>query len=127
MNILLVGHRGYIGPVAATHLTRALPGVRVHGIDANWFAGSEAAKFPDAAFTSQRRADMRDLSEADFKGMDAVVALAAVSNDPIGKEFENATADINSKAVLKAATAARAAGVRRFVFASSCSMYGAGS
>ncbi len=127
MNILLVGHRGYIGPVAATHLTRALPGVRVHGIDANWFAGSEAAKFPDAAFTSQRRADMRDLSEADFKGMDAVVALAAVSNDPIGKEFEDATADINSKAVLKAATAARAAGVRRFVFASSCSMYGAGS
>lgn len=127
MNILLVGHRGYIGPVAATHLTRALPGARVHGIDANWFAGSEAATFPDAVFASQRRADVRDLTEADFNGMDAVVALAAVSNDPIGKEFEDATADINSAAVLKAAKAARAAGVRRFVFASSCSMYGAGS
>ena len=127
MNILLVGHRGYIGPVAATHLTRALPGARVHGIDANWFEGSEAAKFPDAVFASQRRADVRDLTDADFKGMDAVVALAAVSNDPIGKEFEDATADINSKAVLKAAKAARAAGVKRFVFASSCSMYGAGS
>lgn len=127
MNILLVGHRGYIGPVAATHLTRALPGARVHGIDANWFEGSEAAPFPDAAFASQRRADVRDLTEADFKGMDAVVALAAVSNDPIGKEFEDATADINSAAVLKAAKAARAAGVKRFVFASSCSMYGAGS
>ncbi|OYX45555.1 MAG: hypothetical protein B7Z02_00935 [Rhodobacterales bacterium 32-67-9] len=127
MNILLVGHRGYIGPVAATHLTRALPGAAVHGIDAKWFAGSEAAAFPDAVFASQRRADVRDLTEADFAGMDAVVALAAVSNDPIGKEFEDATADINSKAVLKAAKAARAAGVRRFVFASSCSMYGAGS
>ena len=127
MNILLVGHRGYIGPVAATHLTRALPGARVHGIDANWFEGSEAAKFPDAVFASQRRADVRDLTDADFKGMDAVVALAAVSNDPIGKEFEDATADINSKAVLKAAKAARAAGVKRFAFASSCSMYGAGS
>ncbi len=127
MNILLIGHRGYIGPVAATHLNRALPGAKVHGIDANWFAGSEAAGFPDAAFASQRRADVRDLTEADFKGMDAVVALAAVSNDPIGKEFEDATADINSAAVLKAAKAARAAGVKRFVFASSCSMYGAGS
>ncbi|WP_347313525.1 NAD-dependent epimerase/dehydratase family protein [Defluviimonas sp. SAOS-178_SWC] len=127
MNILLVGHRGYIGPVVATHLTRALPGIAVHGIDANWFTGSEAAPFPDPVFASQRRADVRDLTEADFKGMDAVVALAAVSNDPIGKEFEDATADINSAAVLKAARAARAAGVRRFVFASSCSMYGAGS
>ncbi len=127
MNILLVGHRGYIGPVAATHLARAVPGARVHGVDANWFAGSEAATFPDAAFASQRRADVRDLTKADFEGMDAVVALAAVSNDPIGKEFENATADINSAAVLKAAKAARAAGVKRFVFASSCSMYGAGS
>lgn len=127
MDILLVGHRGYIGPVAATHLSRALPGARVHGIDANWFAGAEAETFPDAVFASQRRADVRDLTEADFAGMDAVVALAAVSNDPIGKEFEDATADINSKAVLKAAKAARAAGVKRFVFASSCSMYGAGS
>lgn len=127
MNILLVGHRGYIGPVAATHLARALPGARVHGVDANWFAGSEAAAFPDAVFASQRRADVRDLTETDFDGMDAVVALAAVSNDPIGKEFEDATADINSAAVLKAAKAARSAGVTRFVFASSCSMYGAGS
>jgi nucleoside-diphosphate-sugar epimerase len=127
MKILLIGHRGYIGPVAARHLTRALPGVEVHGIDANWFEGAEAAGFPDAVFASQRRADVRDLTPADFAGFDAVVALAAVSNDPIGKEFEAATADINSEAVLKAAKAAKAAGVARFVFASSCSMYGAGS
>jgi len=127
MKILLVGHRGYVGPVAARHLTRVLAGAEVHGIDANWFQGSEAAPFPDALFTSQRRADVRDLTEADFRGFDAVVALAAVSNDPIGKEFEDATADINSAAVLKVAKAAKAAGVRRFVFASSCSMYGAGS
>ncbi|MGB3179089.1 MAG: SDR family oxidoreductase [Albidovulum sp.] len=127
MNILLIGHRGYIGPVAARHLQRALPGVKVHGIDANWFDGSEIAAFPDDAFASQRQGDVRDLTAADFAGMDAVVALAAVSNDPIGKEFEHATADINSNAVLKAAISAREAGVRRFVFASSCSMYGAGS
>ena len=127
MKILLIGHRGYVGPVAARHLTRSLPGAEVHGIDANWFQGSEAAPFPDALFASQRRADVRDLTEADFRGFDAVVALAAVSNDPNGKEFEDATADINSAAVLKAAAAAKAAGVKRFVFASSCSMYGAGS
>ncbi|MCB2117115.1 MAG: SDR family oxidoreductase [Rhodobacteraceae bacterium] len=127
MKILLIGHRGYIGPVAAQHLARALPGAEVHGIDANWFKGSEASGFPEAAFASQRQADVRDLGPADFAGFDAVVALAAVSNDPIGKEFEDATADINSAAVLKAATAARDAGVKRFVFASSCSMYGAGS
>lgn len=127
MKILIIGHRGYVGPVAARHLARALPGAEIHGIDANWFSGSEAAPFPDALFASQRRADVRDLTEADFRGFDAVVALAAVSNDPIGKEFEAATADINSAAVLKAARAAKAAGVKRFVFASSCSMYGAGS
>ncbi|WP_413869856.1 NAD-dependent epimerase/dehydratase family protein [Albidovulum sp.] len=127
MKILMIGHRGYVGPVAARHLARTLPGVEVHGLDADWFAGSEAAPFPDDAFASQRKADVRDLTEADFTGFDAVVALAAVSNDPIGKEFEDATADINSAAALKAAKAAKAAGVTRFVFASSCSMYGAGA
>ncbi|WP_413874395.1 NAD-dependent epimerase/dehydratase family protein [Albidovulum sp.] len=127
MKILMIGHRGYVGPVAARHLARALPGAEIHGLDANWFKGSEAAPFPDGAFASQHRGDVRDLTEADFRGFDAVVALAAVSNDPIGKEFEDATADINSAAVLKAARAAKAAGVKRFVFASSCSMYGAGS
>lgn len=127
MKILMIGHRGYVGPVAARHLARALPGAEIHGVDANWFEGSEAAPFPDAAFASQRRADVRDLTAADFAGFDAVVALAAVSNDPIGKEFEGATAEINSAAVLKAARAAKAAGVTRFVFASSCSMYGAGA
>ncbi len=127
MKILMIGHRGYVGPVAARHLARALPGAEIHGLDANWFQGSEAAPFPDGAFASQRRGDVRDLTEADFRGFDAVVALAAVSNDPIGKEFEDATADINSAAVLKAARAAEAAGVKRFIFASSCSMYGAGS
>ncbi|MEZ5779736.1 MAG: SDR family oxidoreductase [Paracoccaceae bacterium] len=127
MKIMLVGHRGYIGPVAARHLKAALPECEVHGIDANWFTGAEAAPFPDAAFASQRQADVRDLQPADLAGMDAVVALAAVSNDPLGKEFEGATADINSAAVVSAAKAALEAGVARFVFASSCSMYGAGS
>ena len=105
MKIMLIGHRGYIGPVAARHLAQVLPGVELHGVDANWFKGSETDEFPDNVFSSQRKADIRDLGPDDFAGMDAVVALAAVSNDPIGKEFEGATAAINSEAVLGAAKA----------------------
>lgn len=126
MKILIVGHRGYIGPVVAAHLRASLPGAEIHGLDADWFAGSAAAPFPDAAFAGQRRGDARDLGPAALAGFDAVVQLAAVSNDPIGREFEAATAEVNTGAALAVARAAKAAGVGRFVFASSCSMYGAG-
>lgn len=126
MKVLVVGHRGYIGPVVASHF-QALGDVEVHGIDANWFEGSEAIGFPDAAFARQKKMDTRDITPEDLTGFDAVVQLAAVSNDPIGKEFETATDAINAKAAIATALAAKQAGVRRFVFASSCSMYGAGS
>jgi len=127
MKILIVGHRGYIGPVAASHLARAMPYSEIHGIDANWFTTSGATPYPDRVFASQRKVDTRDLSVDDLAGFDAVVQLAAVSNDPIGKEFENATMSINSNAALHVAALAKQAGVGRFVFASSCSMYGAGA
>ncbi len=127
MKILVVGHRGYIGPVVAKHFQNIGGDVEVHGIDSNWFEGSEAIPFPADAFTSETRADTRDLTADDLAGFDAVVQLAAVSNDPIGKEFENATMAINSDAAIAVAKLAKSAGVRRFVFASSCSMYGAGS
>jgi len=127
MRVLIVGHRGYIGPVVAQHLTASLAGCQIDGVDSNWFAGSEAVPYPDGAFSKQIKADTRDLSADDLAGYDAVVQLAAVSNDPIGKEFENATMAINSEAAIATAKAAKAAGVRNFVFASSCSMYGAGA
>ena len=69
--------------------------------------------------------DVRDVTAADFEGFDAVVHLAALSNDPIGDLNEQWTYDINLDATLRVARAAKEAGVRRFVFASSCSMYGA--
>ncbi|PPB81575.1 nucleoside-diphosphate-sugar epimerase [Albidovulum inexpectatum] len=127
MRILIIGHRGYVGPVAARHLAGAIPGAELHGLDAEWFVGAESGQIPDDVFVSQRRGDIRDLHARDLEGFDAVVALAAVSNDPIGKEFEAATEAINANGVLNAARAARQARVRHFVFASSCSMYGAGS
>ncbi|RMF36889.1 MAG: NAD-dependent epimerase/dehydratase family protein [Alphaproteobacteria bacterium] len=126
MKILIVGHRGYVGPVLAEHLASNLPGAEIHGRDVGWFEGAEAAPFPEDAFASQHVWDARDVTPADLAGLDAVVQLAAVSNDPIGREFEAATAAINTGAALAVARAAKAAGVGRFVFASSCSMYGAG-
>jgi len=127
MRVLVVGHRGYIGPVVASHF-ESLPGdFEVHGIDSNWFEGSEAIPFPSAAFASETKGDTRDLKASDLQGFDAVVQLAAVSNDPIGKEFEGATMGINAEAAIATAKLAKKAGVKRFVFASSCSMYGAGS
>jgi len=127
MKLLIVGHRGYIGPVLANHLKESSSDWEVHGIDSNWFMGSDATPFPKDAFASETLKDTRDLTAEDLKGFDAVVQLAAVSNDPIGKEFENATMSINAEAAIKVAGLAKEAGVSRFVFASSCSMYGAGS
>ena len=127
MKILIVGHRGYIGPVVANHFASIDGDFEIHGIDSNWFKGSEAIAFPEAAFSSETKGDTRDLSASDLSGYDAVVQLAAVSNDPIGKEFENATMGINAEAAIATAKLAKEAGVKRFVFASSCSMYGAGS
>ena len=127
MKILIVGHRGYIGPVVAKHFQTLDAGFEIHGLDCNWFDGSEATSFPSGAFLTEKKADTRDLSIEDLQGFDAVVQLAAVSNDPIGKEFEDATMAINAKAAISVAKIAKEAGVGRFVFASSCSMYGAGS
>lgn len=126
MKILIVGHRGYVGPVLAGHLAGNLPGAEIHGRDVNWFDGAGTAPFPEDAFASQALWDARDVRPEDLQGLDAVVQLAAVSNDPIGREFEAATAAINTEAALAVARAAKAAGVGRFVFASSCSIYGAG-
>jgi nucleoside-diphosphate-sugar epimerase len=126
MKVLIVGHRGYVGPVLGAHLAAVRPGWRLAGLDSNWFAGAESAAFPAGVFAAERVADVRDLGPADLAGMDAVVQLAAVSNDPIGREFEAATQAVNTEAALAVARAAKAAGVGRFVFASSCSMYGAG-
>src|SRR5262245_23061887 len=127
MKILIIGHRGYLGPVIARRLKAQLPDAELHGIDAAWFSGSEADAFPKELFATERRADARDIGARDFRGIDAVVQLAAVSNDPIGKEFEDATHAVNTLAALEAARHARASGVARFIFASSCSMYGSGS
>jgi nucleoside-diphosphate-sugar epimerase len=121
MNVLLTGHKGYIGAVAAPLLRVA--GHEVSGFDTDLYAGCDFGKESEAI--SEVRKDLRDLTIADLEGFDAVVHLAALSNDPLGSLDSKLTYDINHLASLQLAKLAKQAGVKRFVFSSSCSTYGA--
>jgi len=121
VRILLTGHKGYIGAVAAPVLREA--GHDVVGFDADFFAGCDFGDL--AAGIWEIRKDIRDLTVADLDGFDAVVHLAALSNDPLGNLDGSLTYSINHRASVRLAELAKAAGVKRFVFSSSCSTYGA--
>jgi len=121
MRILLTGHRGYIGAVAGPILASA--GHEVVGLDTDLYIGRDFGGEPPRI--AEIRKDLRDLSAADLKGFDAVVHMAALSNDPIGNLNPQLTYDINHLASVHLARLAKGAGVQRFVFASSCSTYGA--
>jgi nucleoside-diphosphate-sugar epimerase len=121
MKILLTGHKGYIGAVTGPILHAA--GHDVVGLDTDFFAGCDFRdEMPDLP---EIRKDIRDLTCVDLKGFDAVVHLAGLSNDPLGNLNADLTYDINHRASVKLAELAKAAGVKRFVFSSSCSTYGA--
>jgi len=121
MKVLLTGHKGYIGAVAGPVLSAA--GHEVTGLDTDLFAGCDF----DGVLPEGRgiRKDLRELTRADLEGFDAVVHLAALSNDPLGNLDGNLTYDINHLASVQLAKLAKEAGVKRFVFSSSCSTYGA--
>jgi nucleoside-diphosphate-sugar epimerase len=121
MKVLLTGHKGYIGAVAGPALQSA--GYEVVGLDSDLFEGCDFGKLP--APMAEVRKDLRDLVQADLEGFDAVVHLAALSNDPLGNLDPQLTYKINHLASVKLAKLAKAAGVKRFVFSSSCSTYGA--
>lgn len=121
MRILLTGHKGYIGAVAGPMLASA--GHEVIGLDTDLFAGCEFGK--PAQEIPEIRKDLRDVTSRDLEGIDAVLHLAALSNDPLGDLNPGVTYDINHAASVRLAKAAKAAGARRFVFSSSCSTYGA--
>jgi nucleoside-diphosphate-sugar epimerase len=124
--MLVTGNMGYVGPVVIAHLRAADPDAEIIGYDCGLFASNltTGAPFPEVAVSSQHFGDVRDLPKGLLKGVDAVVHLAAVSNDPIGSRFEAVTDAINHRASLRLAELAYAAGVSHFVFASSCSVYG---
>lgn len=126
MKILITGNMGYIGPCVADQLQRAYPDASLIGYDMGYFAHclTGAAALPETRIDQQYFGDMRAIDHAVLKGVDAVVHLAAISNDPMGNRFEVVTEDINYRASIALARMAKEAGVQSFVFASSCSMYG---
>lgn len=120
MRILLTGHKGYIGAVAAPMFLSA--GHEVAGLDTDLFEGCDFGK--PAAQIAEIRKDIRTLTKADLRGFDAMVHLAALSNDPLSNLDPDLTYDINHKASVRLAELAKQAGVERFIFSSSCSTYG---
>jgi len=122
MRIFLTGHLGYLGSVMAARFIEA--GHDVTGLDAGYF---EECVFTDRPVRPARqlRKDLREVTAHDLAGHDAVVHLAALSNDPLGSLSEEWTMDINHAASVRLAGLARASGVERFMFSSSCIMYGA--
>jgi nucleoside-diphosphate-sugar epimerase len=123
VRVLVTGHHGYIGSVLAPMLHEA--GHDVVGADAFFYEGCDFGH--DERPFEERRLDIRDVTPDDLEGFQAIVHLAALSNDPLGDLNADLTYDINLRGTLHLAECAKTAGVERFVFASSCSMYGAAS
>jgi nucleoside-diphosphate-sugar epimerase len=121
MRVLVTGDRGYIGAVMVPFLIAA--GHKVVGLDAGWYDGCDFGTPPDGY--EQRTGDVRDATPDDLVGFDAVIHLAAISNDPIGHLNPKATYSVNADGAIHMARAAKEAGVPRFLFSSSCSLYGA--
>jgi nucleoside-diphosphate-sugar epimerase len=125
MRVLVTGHRGYIGTVMTPLLLEA--GHDVTGYDSDLYrrctypAGGAIAEVP------MLEKDTRSIEAQDLRGFDAVIHLAALSNDPLGNLNPHITYEINHEAVVRTAVLAKKAGVKRFLFASSCSNYGSGS
>ncbi len=122
MRVLLAGDRGYIGAVLVPMLREA--GHQVDGFDLGFYEGCDFGCPPRRAGQLPGR-DSRDADPAGLAGYDAVICLAALSNDPLGQLNPAATYSINYQGTLRLARAAKQAGVQRFLFASSCSLYGA--
>lgn len=120
MNIMVTGNLGYIGTVLTTVLSEH--NYDVTGFDTDYYRGCELTHFP--LLEKQIRKDIRDITAEDLDGVDAVIHLAALSNDPLGEFDPSLTEMINYQSTIQLAEMAKASGVRRFIYSSSQSMYG---
>lgn len=120
MKVLVTGSGGYIGSVLCGKLLE--DGFEVTGLDTGFYVGCNFFKVPYTI--RQISKDVRDIAPRDIIGFDAVIHLAALSNDPIGTINPELTSEINFRASVRLAEYAREAGVKRFIFSSSCSIYG---
>jgi nucleoside-diphosphate-sugar epimerase len=121
MRVLVAGDRGYIGAVLVPFAQSA--GHDVVGLDIGWYDGCDFGPQPNSY--EQRTRDIRDVTPKELEGFDAVIHLAAISNDPIGHLNPKATYSVNADGAIHMGKTAKAAGVPRFLFSSSCSLYGA--
>ena len=128
MKIIVTGNLGYIGPELGKKIKNYFETTNLLGIDNGLFLQCTTSneRIGDTYYDTQKFSDIRDISIQDLSNCDAVISLAAVSNDPIGKDFEEATKQINFEANCRLAKLCSEAGVKKFIFASSCSIYGAG-
>jgi nucleoside-diphosphate-sugar epimerase len=122
MKVLVAGDRGYIGSVLVPFLREA--GHVVDGLDLDLYEGCDLGPGPDDGGLRPAQ-DIRDVAASQLNGYDAVICLAALSNDPLGDLSPEATYSVNLEGTLHLARMAKQAGVERFLFASSCSLYGA--
>ena len=127
MKILITGNMGYIGPCVVQQLRESHPNAMLVGLDMGYFANclTNEEVFPECKVDLQYFADMRHFPTDSLRDVDAIVHLAAISNDPMGNKFEKVTFDINYRASIELARKAKESGAKAFVYASSCSMYGA--
>ena len=122
MRVLVTGHRGYIGSVLVDRIKGA--GHEVVGVDTELYEDCTFGLNKDSGIATINR-DIRELSSFDLEGIDAIAHLAGVCNDPLGDLLPETTFEINYAATVRLAEIAKSSGVRRFVFSSSCSVYGA--
>ncbi len=126
MKVLIIGNLGYIGPMVAKHFRSAYPDSFLGGFDIGYFIQNSTFNgiAGDTLFNVQYYGDVRTFDEQVLEGFDAVIYLAAISNDPMGNAFETPTLDINFRSAVRIAQKAKTKGIKHFVFASSCSVYG---
>ena len=127
MKILVTGNMGYIGPSVIRQLRSSYPGATIVGLDIGYFAHCLTTNgiLPECMLDLQYFKDVRFVEKETLKDVDAIIHLAAISNDPMGNTFEEVTLEVNHRASVELARKAKEVGVKTFVFASSCSMYGA--
>jgi nucleoside-diphosphate-sugar epimerase len=127
MKILVTGNMGYIGPCVIRQLREAYPNAKISGLDIGYFAHCLTTDkiLPECLTDIQYFCDIRKIDPRILDGISIIVHLAAISNDPMGNKFSDVTMEINHLASVELAKKAKAAGASTFVYASSCSMYGA--
>jgi nucleoside-diphosphate-sugar epimerase len=126
MKIIITGNLGYVGPGVVREFRKNYPDAEIVGFDIGYFAKYITSNkiVPESYLDAQYYGDVRQFPDDLLNGVDTIVVLAAISNDPIGNKYEEVTLDINYRSAIDIAKKAKQAGVKNYIFASSCSVYG---